>query len=58
MYNVLINAKYNGCRGNRISVLTDYSAKGYFLTGQSRQGCILREHGGSKCRAHCIGGVL
>ena len=58
MYNVLINATYNGCRGNRISVLTDYSAKGYFLPGQSRKGCILREQSGSKCRALCLGDVL
>ena len=48
MYNVLINATYNDGRGNRISVFTDYSAKGYFLTGQSRKVCILREHSGSK----------
>ena len=44
MHSVLINASYNGCRGSRVSVLIDYSAKGYFLTGQSGKCCILREY--------------
>ena len=44
MHSVLINAICNGCRGNRVSVLIDYSAKCYFLTGQREKCCILREY--------------
>ena len=44
------------------SVLVDYSGKGYFLTGHSGKGHILKQtqcKGGSnfKCRSHCLGYV-